>query len=685
MNKRYIIILLVSSLMLILASIFGCTANTTLASPPSVTTQNGWTPFTDGNHIYSLLIKKNELWAATAGGVVKWNMQMGTYQKFTAFDGLPGNDIQAIFHDKTGNLWCGGDDGIAVYEKNTWVVQQQAPVRYPIDAITADKKGNLWFHSFDQSLIHYNGKSWAAMPPHMNKVVLLGSGGPFEEDTGIPSHLIFDKNGNLWRVETYDLTFFDGQNWHDCMAGGFWSPEVKTEVPFTAINAAVEAGDGSLWFGSSDGLVRYNGEYFSNLIVPPDLFKTDEDNTPQGITAMVLDHKGNLLCANGNTLLRFDGKSFIKLGVNHLSGNPITSMAIDDNNNVWCGTSHGIFRFDGKNWQSYLTDDVFQYTMNPEVNQHELAEDRNGDIWVGTDNGLGEYDGKTWHLYTAADGLADNKITCVYADNKGRIWAGTGNSGISMFDGTAWHTFTTTDGLSSNNITAIIQDKNGNLWFGCGDGSISRYDGASWHTFENEYPGSSNPNASINDIFLDSRGTLWFTVWGNGLLSYDGTQWKNFDLLNGLSVSGYAKLIEDSNGNIWAVYADSDIARYDGVRWQNITFPESNTMIYAMAADRSGNVWFADGKDVYYYDGKTWHNASPANNPQRFSPAIITAGLDGNIWTGWIGLARYDGKSWQYYNDVSGLASNYVTGILVARNGDIWVSGQNGVSRYRAK
>jgi len=76
-------------------------------SPASGTTpliKGKWTVFTDGNQIRDLLIVGDDLWAATEGGVVRWNMEKGTYQKYTTADGLMSNSVQAIAQD-AGFIW----------------------------------------------------------------------------------------------------------------------------------------------------------------------------------------------------------------------------------------------------------------------------------------------------------------------------------------------------------------------------------------------------------------------------------------------------------------------------------------------------------------------------------------------------------------------------------------------------
>jgi ligand-binding sensor domain-containing protein len=97
--------------------------------------------------------------------------------------------------------------------------------------------------------------------------------------------------------------------------------------------------------------------------------------------------------------------------------------------------------------------------------------------WFGTDQGLARHTGsntlENWTVFTTGDGLLDNFVQAIAADNLGNIWIGT-KKGASMFDGSIWWSITKEDGLSSDNVISIASDKNGVVWIGTDDG-ISSY------------------------------------------------------------------------------------------------------------------------------------------------------------------------------------------------------------------
>jgi ligand-binding sensor domain-containing protein len=64
-----------------------------------------WRSYTNGNRVSDLAIEGNTLWAATEGGVVRWDRTAGTYVKYTTADGLANNSVLAVAVDGIGHKW----------------------------------------------------------------------------------------------------------------------------------------------------------------------------------------------------------------------------------------------------------------------------------------------------------------------------------------------------------------------------------------------------------------------------------------------------------------------------------------------------------------------------------------------------------------------------------------------------
>ncbi len=206
------------------------------------------------------------------------------------------------------------------------------------------------------------------------------------------------------------------------------------------IYALAQVGDGALWIGSAEGLLRFDGSHFTH-------FTEDDGLADLGVRALFADSEGVL----------------------------------------WIGTAGGVLHYaNGKSTKPLASgEDVV----------HSLAIAENGALWVGHERGLRRLDGRAQMSFTSADGLSGDAVRMLYFDSRGVLWAGTGadygmgetvRSGLSRFDGERFTTLTTEDGLPDNRILSLVEDGGGALWIGTTYG-LSHYDGRSFTNYTTEH------------------------------------------------------------------------------------------------------------------------------------------------------------------------------------------------------
>jgi ligand-binding sensor domain-containing protein len=105
----------------------------------------------------------------------------------------------------------------------------------------------------------------------------------------------------------------------------------------------------------------------------------------------------------------------------------------------------------------------------PSDKVYSLCITNDGTQWLGTDLGAARHTGyntlENWTIFNTENGLIDNFVQAIAADNNGKLWFGT-KGGLSVFDGTVWTSYTTADGLISNNILCIFTHANGTVYLG---------------------------------------------------------------------------------------------------------------------------------------------------------------------------------------------------------------------------
>jgi ligand-binding sensor domain-containing protein len=639
---------------IIATSLSGCLRNSVseTTSPPttsSIDNKADWTIYTDGNTVGPVFVKGNDLWAATEGGVVEWNMAAGTYQKYTTYDGLASNYVSGIAQDKAGNLWF-VTRGVNEYNGKSWQNLSDIPnidinnLTISVTAIALDNKNNIYIGMSDGSIYLFDGKYHQIKSP---------------EETPAPvtsiEALVIDNSNNLWSISSEGIQRYSGKSWVD-------SQDIPGFPQGTLSFIGVDKND-DLWFQdtsdfSSSYLYRYDGKLWEKIEIPL---------TDSNVQSIAIDNQGNLWCATLGTLNCYNGKTWQTFSC-PVRG--IDSISVDDSGNIWCGANtNGVLRFDGNSWKTYFTNDIKGIN-----DQTFIAGDSDGNTWVSTGYGLSCFNGKNWEMVNSSVVNA----TCFLQDTQGNLWFGSGET-LYCYNGSSWNIVTPPFGVFGS-FNSIVEDNTGGIWVSTNN-IVARFDGKSWTTFNvGIIFGVSPMGTLINSIIIDNQNTIWVAT-SDGILHLDGTDWKIYTTSDGLTENYITGLLQDKSGNIWAYGYGSGLDRYDGSSWQSFLPGDS---ISDIAQDQNGNIWLATDHGVIKYDGNTFQSYTTADGLLENSIRLIVIDNDNDVWCGTFdGVNYYDGKTWQSFTPTDGLAGVQVLQIVNEKSGDIWFfSIFGGISHY---
>lgn len=291
---------------------------------------------------------------------------------------------------------------------------------------------------------------------------------------------------------------------------------------------------GFLWFGTQEGLNKYDGYEF--IVYTADLNNPDSlsDST---ITALAETEDGTLWVGTRNGgLNRFDPntQNFTQVNLGSEAGADLASgvnaLLVDSEDRVWVGTRDGLIRLDPDD-QSAIH---FQHDPNDSgsLSNNEvfsLFEDQAGQLWAGTANGLNrlERDG-TFSRYLTGVSSGVSTVTSMTGDGNGTLWFGS-LGGLVRFDielGTYQvfrHNPNDPDSLPSNAVSSLFIDRSDRLWIGFEDqgiGLILEYseDGLLVDSFTHQaFDPHSLSNNAVRAIYEDEGGLLWFGTQGGGV------------------------------------------------------------------------------------------------------------------------------------------------------------------------
>ncbi len=270
---------------------------------------------------------------ATSQGVVQWREGEGVANVLVEEDGLPSNRARALLHDSRGRTWVSTDLGTVLVD-NGAVHAAPTPDLAAAYAmrIREDEAGRIWFATLQHGLVMLkeNGSHrqwrgadgltdemlWDVVPSGSGSVWVGSNGdGLFNVDVdgsitnytvedGLTDDFVWqvlvDNDGRVWAYTNRGLSRFDGSGFES-----FGESDGLLHLEGAA-TAALQASDGGLWFGSADGLMRYEPDGRGRGEVPPRV--VIEEVTLGG---QPIKHSERLPHASGSLQIRFAGLSFL--------------------------------------------------------------------------------------------------------------------------------------------------------------------------------------------------------------------------------------------------------------------------------------------------------------------------------------------------------------------------------------
>ncbi|MFK7926063.1 MAG: two-component regulator propeller domain-containing protein [Bacteroidia bacterium] len=293
----------------------------------------------------------------------------------------------------------------------------------------------------------------------------------------------------------------------------------------------------------------------------PYFVESDSVNSLYGPTSitrnMIEDRQGNIWIATWEGIIRYDGNSFTNFTIKEdLSRFHVFAVFEDSQGNLWFGTiGAGAYRYDGKTFTHFTTKEGL-------VNDRVACfyEDNVGNIWIGTQGGVSRFDGNSFRNYTSNEGMTDNDVNSITQDNSGRFWIGTRGEAC-FFDGKNFTKITNDLGSPFTNVRSIIKDSKDNIWLSGNDG-LWHYDGSTYVNYTKDFVGY---------IYQDSKGSIWTSsvtpnATGWSISRYDATLLVfNQTIATPVKTGGkmYFGILEDSDGGIWFGTLNG-VCRYDG-------------------------------------------------------------------------------------------------------------------------
>ena len=340
----------------------------------------------------------------------------------------------------------------------------------------------------------------------------------------------------------------------------FENISVKQGLSQLSVVAIFQDSKGFMWFGTRDGLNRYNGYNF-------EVFRHDESDSTTISDGYILcvsedsEHRIWVGTTNGLNCFEPTTKTFKHYNINLSSHstdlNEIVCILPTSGNKIWIGKYDGLYLLDYSNEKTIL-----QKILTSRINtivQH------NDQLLIGTTaSNLITYNlksNKISNIVFAGIDIPQNiSFKTIIKNKDGLYWFGTKDQGFGLFDIKnkrilKYYNTLTKKGLSSNSIKAMCLDKDGNLLIGTYNGlNIFNPKNETFKVYNQEgLERGSLSNYAIEALCVDNAGGVWVGTYSGGI-NYYHNQSNSFRFYNtrlNKQVLGIIGPIKESKDGVW--------------------------------------------------------------------------------------------------------------------------------------
>jgi signal transduction histidine kinase/ligand-binding sensor domain-containing protein len=474
------------------------------------------------------------------------------------------------------------------------------------------------------------------------------------------------------------------------------------DFPFSSVRSLAQTKDGYLWLATYEGVFRFDGVRFTRFdplskASPRQLLATRDGGLwvvfDTGRVSRVLDGKvtsfpteelpranslaedpdGSIMAATGPGLSRFrNGRWQEAAKALHQSAKLWAAVWFDRTGTLWLVTEARLFKL--PHGADHFVDAGVPATVRT-AKPNRFTQSPDGAVWMVDESAV--------HVSKPGESPVElNRVaSAIAADRDGSIWLGNAHHGLWRIPARAGvnlesiaqsdqdlETFTRADGMSGDEVQCIFEDREGDIWVGTDQG-LDRFREGAFHRVALPDPGRTDAIAALKN------GKVVMIVRNQPRLRTVESDGKTATVEIGLPATSVCAAEDDT---LWFVTARG-FGRLSG---KVVFYPPQPQLNALLEISCSGNsVWVSDRlQGVFRYaGGKT--EKIPGLRPQVLTFLQETPD---KVWIPYSDgtISIYEKGSIRRYGPQDGLPGN-VYNIKKFANGDIWLAGENALTRFR--
>ncbi len=585
--------------------------------------------------------RDNYLWIGTDGGLARFDGMKFTTYRATNTPGLANHAVTELFEDRAGHLWIGTESGVARYRER--IFETLGLEGQVVRALAQDAAGGLWVGT-ETGLHRYQDNRFTRVT---DEAIPAGAG---------VQAIHADAAGGVW----IGLTHRAGLVRH---VGGKFERIEMSAAGRGEVLALAETPRGTIWLGTTDGLVRWRDGRF-------DRYTAADGISGRQVSELHADGDGGLWLAS--TAIQRIGEGDIKsiTTVRSMVARAFHAIWRDREGNLWVGTpgdglmcvrpapfqvlalnartvangfrtvmqdgSGSVWLAQGTLGHLRIASDLSAVRTPPEADPRvgevlAVYHSRAGDLWIGGRDAL----------KSVRDGQGEVRaefagMRAMFEDSRGRMWMGRQNAGMIRGANGNFEVMELPAKVADCTPSSFAETATGDIWVGTWQHGVLRIHGREVKIFDRETAGL--PTNEMRCVYVDREDRLWVGTRGRGLALLDGTQWLLPEWTSELIDQQISSLIEDDSGRLWLASSRGifKIPREDLARAMRGTLPLNRLAVInateglrqelselacfpAACRTRDGDLWFATRRGMVRIDaqGTTPPPAPPTVHIER--------------------------------------------------------------------
>lgn len=450
-------------------------------------------------------------------------------------------------------------------------------------------------------------------------------------------------------------------------------------------------------------------------------YSLTEGLSQSSVICVLQDSAGFLWFGTRDGLNKFNGHNFITYrhtsqNENSLSNSFIRSLFEDDNGTLWVGTMNGLNKYNA------VTDDFQRvgdevhgdFSINKEI--WDIKEDEHQNLWLATNLGLEKINIQKKSVIeriSTESGLSNNDTRSLWGDKNGKLWICNTekidvlNPSINAF---TYYSYpdSTIKKETDNYAPVLYEDTQGILWLGYENGLwFLNKTTEKFEKFQINSKKIKSIDSEVRSIHQDYLGVLWVGTY-TGVYTIDTTktiikQYQHDDnVYSSLSQNSVYKVFEDSKHDIWIGTYAGGVNYYDrsydlfknftsGITKSNLNYK----VVSSIVEDDAHNLWIGtEGGGVNFYNKETGffqYFTHDSNDPKSLSADNVKTILKtkkGNLWIGthdgglnFLNLQKKERIFKKYKknpNNTASISSNRIISLYEDEKNTIWIGTSGG-------